>query len=77
MAKIGDGHVNAMARAGLKELTQALPAFPESVRPVEEPGLVGNLTPQEIVQDKGAYEKMLGGYASRGQEQEASQQMER
>jgi hypothetical protein len=51
----------------VKELTQILPAFPShSVQPVEEPGLAGNLTPQEIVQGKSQYESMLDGYAARG-----------
>lgn len=64
--KIGAGHAQAMFRAGLKELTQVLPAFPESnIRPVEEPGLVGNLTPQEIVHGKSEYDQVLYGYASR------------
>lgn len=66
--KIGAGHLQAMARAGVKELAQALPAFPDSnIRPVEEPGLAGNLTPQEIVHGKSHYETMLEGYAARGQ----------
>jgi hypothetical protein len=64
--KIGAGHLKAMARAGLKELSQVLPAFPEGVRPVEEPGLVGNLTPQEVLSDKQRFESVLDGYASRG-----------
>jgi len=66
-AKIGAGHLAAMGRAGLKELSQALVAFPDNnIRPVEEPGLVGNLTPQEIVHGKTQYESVLSGYASRG-----------
>lgn len=40
--KISAGHMAAMGRAGLKELAQALQAFPESIRTVEEPGLYGN-----------------------------------
>lgn len=64
--KIGAGHAEAMFRAGLKELAQALPAFPESVRPVEEPGLVGNPTPQEVVRDKQSYDAMLAGFTARG-----------
>jgi hypothetical protein len=65
--KIGAGHAAAMLRAGTKELAQALPAFPgHSVQPVEEPGLAGNLTPQEIVHGKSQYESMLDGYAARG-----------
>jgi hypothetical protein len=67
--KIGAGHLAAMGRAGLKELSQALVALPDSnIRPVEEPGLYGNLTPQEVVQGKSEYDKMLSGYASRGQQ---------
>jgi hypothetical protein len=65
--KIGAGHVEAMLRAGTKELAQILPAFPgHGVQPVEEPGLAGNLTPQEIVHGKSQYESMLDGYAARG-----------
>jgi hypothetical protein len=65
--KIGAGHAAAMLRAGTKELAQVLPAFPShGVQPVEEPGLAGNLTPQEIVHGKSQYESMLDGYASRG-----------
>ena len=79
--KIGAGHLHAMGRAGLKELSQALVALPDSnIRPVEEPGLYGNLTPQEIVQGKSEYDKMLSGYAARGQqaqEQEKERGMDR
>jgi hypothetical protein len=64
--KIGAGHAQAMLRAGGKELAQGLVAFPDAtIRPVEEPGLVGNLTPQEIVHGKSQYETMLSGYAAR------------
>lgn len=67
--KIGAGHLAAMGRAGLKELSQALVALPDSnIRPVEEPGLYGNLTPQEIVAGKSEYEKILSGYSARGQQ---------
>ncbi|MCE9565749.1 MAG: hypothetical protein K8U57_27305 [Planctomycetes bacterium] len=49
----GAGHADAMIRAGGKELAQALVAFPDSnIRPVEEPGLLGNLTPQEVMRGK-------------------------
>ena len=51
-AKIGDTHVAAMRRSGLKELTQILPAFPDSVKPVEEMGLAGNALPQEIYEQR-------------------------
>jgi hypothetical protein len=64
--KWGAGHLQAWLRAGAKEISQVLPAFPESVRPVEEPGLAGNLTPQEVLSDKQRFENILDGYASRG-----------
>jgi len=73
--KIGAGHLAAMGRAGLKELSQALVAFPDNnIRPVEEPGLVGNLTPQEIVHGKTQYESLLAGYASRGAVQQQTRE---
>jgi hypothetical protein len=77
--KIGAGHLAAMGRAGIKELSQALVALPDStIRPVEEPGLAGNLTPQEVVHGKSQYESMLQGYAGRGAEpQEQDRGMER
>ena len=46
--KIGATHAAAMVRVGMKELSQILPAFPESVKPIEELGLVGNALPQEV-----------------------------
>lgn len=65
--KIGAGHLAAWVRAGQKEISQALVAFPDStIRPVEEPGLAGNLTPSEIVHGKTQYENLLAGYAARG-----------
>jgi hypothetical protein len=81
--KIGAGLVKAMLRAGFKEAAQALVALPTStIRPVEEPGMIGNLTPAEVVQSKGPYESMLNKYSSPGQErmperQASERQMER
>jgi hypothetical protein len=46
--KIGSTHLPAMGRQGLKELANILPAFPESIKPVEEVGLFGNALPQEV-----------------------------
>ncbi|MEZ6128892.1 MAG: hypothetical protein R3C59_09435 [Planctomycetaceae bacterium] len=46
--KIGQTHAPAMVRLGLKELSQVIAAFPESVQPVEEMGLAGNALPQEV-----------------------------
>ncbi|GAB5440130.1 MAG: hypothetical protein Fues2KO_04790 [Fuerstiella sp.] len=50
--KWGQTHLEAMGRVGLKELSQILPAFPESVKTVEEPGLAGNALPQEVFKDR-------------------------
>jgi hypothetical protein len=76
--KIGAGHAEAMLRAGSKEAAQALVALPTStIRPVEEPGLVGNLTPSEVAQSKGAYKSMLDKYSSAGQDKQLERQMER
>jgi len=50
--KVGQGVLQAMLRLGSKELAQILPAFPDSVKPIEEPGALGNLTPQEVVNQK-------------------------
>jgi hypothetical protein len=73
--KIGAGHLAAWVRAGGKEISQALVAFPNgSIQPVEEPGLVGNLTPQEIVHGKTQYESLLSGYASRGAVQQQTRE---
>ncbi len=55
--KIGQGALQALGRVGFKELAQILPAFPESVKTVEEPGLPGNLTPQEVVHQKQGRER--------------------
>ncbi|MDP1795971.1 MAG: hypothetical protein Q8K78_00745 [Planctomycetaceae bacterium] len=64
--KWGAGHAAAMFRAGHKELGQALVALPQgTIRPVEEPGLVGNLTPQEVVDSKQSYEARLDQAAAR------------
>lgn len=49
---IGQGHATGMLRLGGHELTQALAAFPDSnIRPVEEPGVFGNPTPQIVTQE--------------------------
>ncbi len=52
MAKIGSGALAALARQGAKEAAQVLPAFPDSMRVVEEPGQIGNPTQVEIFQAK-------------------------
>lgn len=50
--KIGAGHLGAMARAGAKEFSQALAAFPESIQPIEEIGLFGTALPQDIYESR-------------------------
>ena len=50
--KIGAGALQAFLRQGAKEVAQALPALPDSIRIVEEPGAIGNPTPQEVFASK-------------------------
>ena len=40
----------AWVRQGSKEFAQGLPATRDSIRPVEEPGTLGNPTPQQITE---------------------------
>lgn len=63
----------AAARQGAKELSQALPALPESIRPVEEPGTIGNPTPQQVTEQsrgEGEFQRLLDRYDSRSYERE-------
>jgi hypothetical protein len=50
--KIGSGALAASLRLGSKEISQILPALPDSVKVVEEPGALGNLTSVEVYQAK-------------------------
>jgi len=53
---IGENVVPAFSaswRQGLKEVGQVLPAFPDSIRPVEELGTLGNPTQLEVNMEKG------------------------
>ncbi len=55
--KLGEGHADAMLRAGFKEIAQALVAFPNgSIHGVEEPGLVGNPTTPMVTKQMGGIE---------------------
>ena len=54
--KIGEGSLEAMGRVGFDELAQALKAFPDSIGPMEEPGLPFTATPA-IVTDQMGYDK--------------------
>ncbi len=40
----------AFFRQGTKEIGQVFPATPESIRVVEEPGTLGNPTPQMVIE---------------------------
>lgn len=51
--KIGAGWAAAAVRQGAKEIAQVLPAFPDSVKVVEEAGTPGNPTPREVYEGKG------------------------
>lgn len=59
----------AALRQGSKEIAQnVLPAFPDSARPIEEPGTLGNPTPQMVTAQAGtfqSYEQMLDSYSQR------------
>ena len=50
--KIGEGHLSAMARLGLKELRNAFNPSPQSVADTEY-GLYGTATPSEAGQQQG------------------------
>ena len=52
MAKIGEGQLAGMARQGLKELAQYLPAFNTGQHIQEDPTLVGNVTSREAYEQK-------------------------
>ena len=62
----------AALRQGAKEAAQALPAFPDSVRPVEEPGTLGVPTQQMVTEQSAprdapqSYQSVLDAYAARG-----------
>jgi hypothetical protein len=63
----------AALRQGSKELAQALPALPDSIRPVEEPGMMGNPTPQQVTEQSRSesdFQKLLDRYDSRSHERD-------
>ncbi|MGO9469780.1 MAG: hypothetical protein ACLQVF_37230 [Isosphaeraceae bacterium] len=75
--KIGQGHLAAMVRLGLKELAQALPAFPDSnIKPVEEPGAIGNVTPP-IVTDQMGYDASSWAHRAQFQSKDKEQELGR
>lgn len=71
--------LHAFVRQGAHELTQILPAFPDSnVRPIEEPGAMGNPTQMIVTNEITGKLSLddLRAYA-KDRAQEAEQQMER
>lgn len=70
--RIGEGSLEAMGRVGWDEIGQALKAFPDSIGPMEEPGLPFTATPA-IVTDQmgyeGSHEAMLDTAASQSVQQ--------
>lgn len=71
----------AWLRQGLEETAKVLPAFPDSIQCVEEPGTLGNPTAQMVTEQMGTlsgYDRMLDAYASQGREEnEKEQELER
>jgi hypothetical protein len=61
--------IYAWFRQGFKELSQLLPAFPNSIRPIEEIGMMGNPTQAMVTQQVKGEEtrSVLQGYADRAQ----------
>jgi hypothetical protein len=57
----------AAVRQGAKELAQALPALPQSIRPIEEPGTMGNPTQQMVTEESRGedFKSLLARYDSR------------
>lgn len=49
--KIGAGHAGAMFRGGLSEMANILPAFNDSIKPINELGLYGTKLPGQIYND--------------------------
>jgi hypothetical protein len=63
-----DAPLWAAVRQGPKELAQTFPATPGSVRVVEEPGTLGNPTPQMVTEQSGTMseeKRFFGRYDSR------------
>ena len=77
------GPLLAALRQGSKEISQILEAFPDSVQVVEEPGTLGNPTPQLVTEQISAgqdFNRMLDGYAAMSQdgpEQSQEKELER
>lgn len=73
------GQVEALVRQGAKDLYNALvPAFPQSVRGLDEPGTPLNPTQQMVTSEVSAeYEARLEGYRRQSTEDDRSATLER
>lgn len=49
--KLGAEHAGAMFRGGLSEMANILPAFNDSIQPINELGLYGTKLPGQIYDD--------------------------
>lgn len=50
--KLGASHFGGMWRLGLSEIGQITAAFPESVQPTNELGLLGTALPQDVYESR-------------------------
>ena len=64
------GQFKAWVRGGAKDLyNAAIPAFPQSLHPVDEPGTPLNPTPQMVTADLGgSYQEFLSRYQDKARE---------
>jgi len=70
--KAGEEYGRTWFERGRKEIAQALPAFPDSIRVVEEPGLSGKSAEQEADKEKpkDAYQEWLDARAKEAAERQ-------
>ena len=69
----GLADLGAALRQGLKEAGQMLPAFPDSIQPVNEPGTLGNPVAREVYEARHpepTYEQVLEQQAAQAAKSE-------
>lgn len=74
--KIGEGSLKAWARQGHKEISAVIPAFPDSMRVVEEPGMPSNPTSFEVTQQRGAVQGKDGDVHGKSKDHEPNPELE-
>ena len=74
--KIGEGSLKAWARMGHKELSAIVPAFPDSMRVVEEPGMPSNSTSYEVSKQRGVVQDKQGTVHGKGNNCEIEPELE-